>query len=497
VSKLRERIGRTLLMAYAATGIGQVATQAYFLLILKFLPIGAVGIYTWAIAVATIYSYVLDLGLGTFLVGELSESRFGLRQVMRLIVMTRAPLVALGVILLGVWGRLESPPRVEFWTLATVAAAYVIQLVDVGLVPWFQVHQRQSKANVFGSMLPIARLGALAVCLVLGLKIDLRLVLWVTITTQVANTLGIIGLAFHEQHRLRGRLPDHAPGGFGELWSKFWHRGPRLALMYVFVALQARLDWVLVSGLLSKEALANYSLANKIVEALMLFAAVWARTSFPWISRDDADEAEMKVRLATVRRVFVVCSAAVTAVVVFGAIPLARCFFGSKFSGAEASIRVMAPAGAVFMLNQYFFYVLLARRLEGRYTLVVLVTTVLQVATDVWLLPRIGIAGAAVGMLVLGVTMHAGQMILLCTNAAMTLAETLMQEVFILASVATMLVLARFAVPPVAGAALALGAVGVLGWWIVLSPQDKQRIWNWTAEAAARTAGRGNGGAAA
>jgi O-antigen/teichoic acid export membrane protein len=485
---LRERMGITLLVAYASTALSQLATQLYFFLILKYLPIEAVGVYCWAVAVATIYSYVLDLGLATFLVGELSNSKYGLKQLIQLILMTRAPLVVVGCALLEIWARATNASSTEYWTLALVTTAYVIQLVDVGLGPWFQVHQRQSKINAVGLALPIARLVALSLPLLLGYRLDLKLIVGIIIVTQVLNTIGIIGLAVYEQRSIKLTASDVPSETIGRLWRRFWERGPRLALMYVFVALQARLDWLLVSGMLSKAALANYSLANKIIEALMLFSAVWARTSFPWLSRVDADEAVLQTRLALLRRLFVVCSALLTAGTVFWVLPFAHLLFRNKFAGAEDAIKIMTPAGAIFMLNQYLFYLVLTRKVETQYTVVLIFTTASQAMTDVWLLPHLGIAGAAVGMLVLGFTLHIGQMVLLCRCNAISVRDVWRQESFLLGSLGIILCLWFIKTGPLIGSLLSLCAVGGLGGLLVLRRVDRTHLRAWISNALGRTA---------
>ncbi len=55
-----------------------MASQLFFFLVLRYLSLEGVGLYSWAIAIATIYAYIMDFGLGVFLVGELSKTGYAL-----------------------------------------------------------------------------------------------------------------------------------------------------------------------------------------------------------------------------------------------------------------------------------------------------------------------------------------------------------------------------------------------------------------------------------
>ena len=82
MSAPRERMASTLLLAYASSGVSQLANQGFFFILLRYAAIESVGIYSWAIAVATIYTYVMDLGLSPFLVRELSSCQYRLKTVL-------------------------------------------------------------------------------------------------------------------------------------------------------------------------------------------------------------------------------------------------------------------------------------------------------------------------------------------------------------------------------------------------------------------------------
>src|SRR5262245_43752498 len=96
-------MGTTVLVDYASAGLSQILNQRHVLHVFGYLSSETGGLYSGAIAIATIFAYVMDLGLTTFLMGELSEISYDLRALLRLILAVRAPAFVLGAVLLAVW----------------------------------------------------------------------------------------------------------------------------------------------------------------------------------------------------------------------------------------------------------------------------------------------------------------------------------------------------------------------------------------------------------
>ncbi len=474
MSAPREGYALTLMVAYASTMLGQIASQVFFFLILRYLAVEDVGAYSWSLAVATIYAYVMDLGLATFLVGELSRAKYPLKAVAKVVMYARAPLVLIALIGLQAWSYFAAPSSAHYWTLALITATFLIQLVDVGMIPWFQIQGRQNVVNLIGLIVPIGRLLGIGVPLACGVAISLSVVVAVTLATQVLGTAAILVAACTFD-----RDAGEEGGGARELLRRFWTRGPRLAVMYSLNILQARLDWLLVSALLSQVALAHYSLANKVVEAAMLLAGVWARTSFPWFSRADANEPDARERLGQLRRVFVVACGLLGVVLFFWSVPIVKYFFANKYADADDATRLMTAATAVFMLNQYLFYVVLASGLEKRYSFIILAATLVQAAVNVYLLPRFGIAGAAIAMLVMGAIMHVGQLFLLCRHGTLDRRETVRLEVFLVIALIGFGLTYAFRFGPVVGSLVMFVVVGLTSAFIVMNANDHRQIGTW------------------
>jgi O-antigen/teichoic acid export membrane protein len=474
--QLRERIGSTLFLAYFSTAISQVASQLYFFLVFGFLPIQEVGIYSWAIAIATIYSYVMDLGLATYLVGELSRIRYSRRQVILVIFILRAPLVLLGWLLLWLWSWAAAPSNLEYEVLSLVTLAYIMQLFEVGLISWFQVREHQNTVNILALVMPLGRLLGIALLHYFRHALTLLDIAWLSMFTQVASTLCFVLVAVLCKTDSYS-VPD-VPQGVSYLLRGFRQRSPKLTIMYSLIALQSRLDWLLVSSFISKGALAYYSLANKIIEFAILLAGIGARTTFPWQSRMDADEPHLKAQLGLIRKLVVLSSALLCAGLFFLAPQLVSIFFDNKYAGADGAIRLLTLGGAIFMLNQYLFYSVLAHKLEGEYTWLIVVATLAQVILDITLMPYIGIRGAAVGMLAMGLTLHLGQFGLFLHKHILERSEVMRIEAFLVASLALVSILWLESPLLVMNTILSWLIIGVLGLVLILNYRERVKVLN-------------------
>jgi len=410
MSKPRERMASTLLLAYASTGVSQVANQVFFFILLRYLPVESVGIYSWVVAVATIYTYVMDLGLASFLVGELSNRAYRLRTLLQAVLLLRAPVLLLGGLLLAVWAAVSEPSALELWALGMVTLTYVVQMVDGAVVPWFQAAHRQNAANLLSLFVPLARMACIVALLAAGRAMTLTQVAWISLLTQVAGTIILVYAARRNQAAMPAPLES---GTVRQLLSNFRQRGPGLAIMYCLNVLQARLDWILVSVLVSHVALASYSVANKVIEMAMLMASIWARTSFPWLSRSDAQSPAVQRQLGFLRRLFLISAGLCAIVLFFGSPLLIELLFGSKYAEARTPLALLTLATAIFMQNQYFLYDLLSSGLEKTYTMIIAAVSTGQMLLNFWLLPRIGVEGAALALVITGVAMHAVQVAIL------------------------------------------------------------------------------------
>ncbi len=477
----RERIGLTLFVAYLSVGLSQVATQIFFLLVFRLLPVEAVGIYTLAIAVATLYAYVMDLGLTTFLVGELSQHSYRLATVVWAVVIVRLPVAVLGGLGIQVWAWLVRPAFADYQIMVLVALSYFLQLLELSAISWLQVQQQQIAVNLLSVVMPTGRLLGMLFLYWTGYEATLLYVGWLVFLTQSLSALCFLVVVLMSNSPAIVKIGAPLQDELRQLLQGFWLRGRKLTVMYAFVALQARADWLLVSGLLSKVALANYSLGNKVLELAMLLAGVGARTTFPWLSRTDAGDSFLRSRLALIRRGFILLSVLVCIGLFYWSPVLITLLLGNKYEEADLVVKVLTLGGAIFMLNQYLFYTVLAEKLEREYGWIVVAATFVQFTADIFLIPRLGLLGAALGLLGMGITLHVGQLGLLMRQAILDFAEVIRLEIFMLASIVFTALLWLINLNLVAATLAACGVSLLLSRWLILGSD-----WAYIAHSAPR-----------
>lgn len=480
----RERIGLTLFVAYLSVGLSQVSSQIFFLLVFRLLPVEAVGIYTLAIAVATIYVYVMDLGLATFLVGELSQHPYRLATVLWAILIVRLPVAVLGGLGIQVWAWLVRPAFVDYQIMVLVALTYFLQLLEVSAISWLQVQQQQIAVNLLSVVMPAGRLLGMLFLYWTGYEATLSYVGWLVFLTQSLSALCFLVVVLMSNSPAIIKIGVTLQEELHQLLQGFWSRGRKLTAMYALVAIQARADWLLVSGLLSKVALANYSLGNKVLELAMLLAGVGARTTFPWLSRTDAGDSFLGSRLALIRRGFVLLSVLICIGLFYWSPVLITLLLGNKYEEADLVVKMLTLGGAIFMLNQYLFYTVLAEKLEREYSGIVIAATLVQFIVDIILIPRLGLMGAVLGLLGMGVTLHVGQLGLLMRRTLLNVDEVIRLEIFMFVSIVFTAFLWLMNLNLVLATLTACGASLLLSRWLILDRDwayitySVPRLWN-------------------
>ena len=464
-------MSHVVLGAYGAGALGQVLSQLYFFFILKLLSAEQVGVYSWALAITSLYVYITDFGLTPFLVSEIPRQRYGLREVLGVILTVRLFPGIVALVLILLWKTFDQPTGVELAVLGLMASAQFGQLLEWGIVSWLQVGRRQNLVNLLSVVTPAGRV--IGVLLVLWLRIDAALINFVVILVITQ----FVSLSIHAVMALRDslcnatfRLP-HA-GLLVQFRGRVW----RLTGLYALMAGQARLDWLLVSALLTKVALANYAVANKLVDFVTLGAGILAKTAYPWIAQAECQDNAVRPVLLLLERIFVLSIGVVSMLLVLWAPPLIQMLFGAKYDAAIPAVKVMASLTSVFMLNNYFLYVLLGKNAETSYVTILAVATVAQIGVDLVLLPRLGIVGAAIGMTVMGLIVHAGQLALLIKFGWLRTREVIRMEAFVAVVILLTIVASLGRLQPLWGSVATVCIVIAAGMFLLLTQSDRQQI---------------------
>jgi O-antigen/teichoic acid export membrane protein len=395
----RERIKRTVALAYAATAVTQLAEIGYNFLLYKSFAVSELGLFAWAAALIVFLNMAVDLGLEPILTRHFAARRLTLRDAIVASIAPRVPiiLVAYAAVMLASYLNMLDQQRALFLLLLGGQAFF--NVLDGIFKAWLRANGKQTSANALAALFALLKFSAVAILVIGGRE---------SITALLGILLVLRGAVSMVTYFVVRRIPlSETPAGSGSMSSLIKHllgAGLTVGGISVLTGAQNRLDWLLVSYFVSVDALAGYSLANKLYEISQVIVGTSLITIYPWLCRNDMDRSAID---ALVRMIIVGGSA----LGFFGAVlgpPIVELLFGQKFLGIEGAVVVLMLAVAFMATNGVLYQVALSSSKERQILFATLVATALQFGANLILIPRWGISGAAFGMFILALATSIG-----------------------------------------------------------------------------------------
>jgi enterobacterial common antigen flippase len=178
-----------------------------------------------------------------------------------------------------------------------------------------------------------------------------------------------------------------------ELLGKAARYGGRayLAMLFSFVVLH--FDLLMVARMLGPAAAGHYSVAARMADMLYLLPAIVGTLVF--VTVPGLPQGSRAFAVTTARRVAIaLLPAAVLAALL--ASPVVRFLFGTEFLPAVAPFQILLPGIVALGINTVFMQYFAGRGMPLFAVLAPAAAAVLNVGLNLLLLPRLGIAGAAV-----------------------------------------------------------------------------------------------------
>lgn len=380
------RTGRTLRSVYIASALALAGNQMFTLLLFYLLVPYQVGLVNWGTAAAALSFYILEGGVETAVVIAAKQRAVSLRAMLWVVGGFRLAAALIAIVLWGVALLIGWLKPLEASVLLLVGIGSLVRFLQTPFSAALQVRDRQATVATV-SMVPVAvRLGLLGLLWAIG-RLGITSVLVASLIGDVAGLVAIV-LAVRGLSDVRGGAMS-----IRELTRNIARAAPLLTASQAIIMAQSRMDWVLVAALASYAALANYAIANKALELLVLAGGLFGRTALPWFVAGW----ERRNLLVTLRWLMVLATIASAGLALFGW-PLVHLVFKEKYAGSEPIIPILAILGPPLVLFQVVEFAVLARR----HTLDVVVAggTALfaQLVVDVLTIPSLGIMGAALGM---------------------------------------------------------------------------------------------------
>lgn len=379
---IRRTIATVYVASFATTGLNQLFTVVLFFL----LPAAGVGLVNWGMAAGAIVFYVLDLGVATALVVTAKQELTRLSTMVGVVSLFRlaTSVVVGGAWLVGTAYHLLGPA--ESAVLALVLLGFTVRQFQTPFICWLQVLDHQGAVAVLGLVPMAGRLLLLGVLWGVGF-ITIQSVLLASLAGDVMGLLAMAALA------VRYEGPSGPAIQPWRLAVRLLRASPMLTLSQAILTMQSRFDWLLVAAFASFSALANYAIANKATELLVLAGAILGRNALPWLVEGWSHPGVAR----TVRWLGLAVNFAGLGLAFLGS-PVLFLVFKEKYAGAAPVIPVLAALTPALTLYQVLQFALLAKQRTREVVLASGLALGAQIGIDVIAIPILGIMGAAIGM---------------------------------------------------------------------------------------------------
>lgn len=388
-------VGGAVSRSAAVLGVHTLATRLVIhvsafvasVLIAHALGPGGTGRYTVAMTVGTVASLLSSLGFEQAQAKAWSsgtttrESLFGTA----LAVAATTGLAATGVLLaFWSWEREDILAGVGLPAVVLVAALIPVRVLVAMLRGLLIVGGHTERSNVGLVLGDIARTVVIA-ALALAAAISVETVLaafWLTMLVPLVMYVRTVGRPLRPSATaLRAHL----------------RAGTALSPYFVFLFLNLRLDVLLLAKLADSRAVGLYAVAVTFAELVWLVTdavTTGARERLWGTSADDA-----RTITAAAARVSLLLALVVLPFLALGAPVALRLFFGDEFAGATMALWGLLPAAAAMAWWRALSGALVRFGQPSAVNGVALAALAVNVGLNLWLIPELGIGGAAVASL--------------------------------------------------------------------------------------------------
>jgi O-antigen/teichoic acid export membrane protein len=446
------------------TLLGAISTIA----ITRLLGPSRYGAYASAVATSALLGATADFGFSYMLSRDAGRFRGAYRSMLRAayqVATTWSLILAIVMALLGLSAGLDTDRGIILMILAP-------SMVANGLNPartFYIVLGRTSRLVLIDSGTTSIQVAASIAVAAAGLG-----PIAVGITVSVANIVNSVIVAA----ALRGMIEtDRGPGALRVRFRRrtLMRRSAPLGAVAILSRMYVTIDLVLLGWLVSGPRLGDYAAAAKVLAVLASIAGTVMSGALPTLSNHVSDRRELTAIASRIWHWLAVAVLPVFVAIAVFATPIVDVAIGTQYDRAAVLIQILAAAGALGVLSNLLGSMMVAlhenRALIGQNAFALLV----NIAGNVLLVPRYGVAWAAWMTVLTEAIVCAGSVwtVRRAVNLAVLLSVGLRPVVAIVLGGLTGLVLLRSpAIAAVASIAAFTAAVTVLRAW----PEDFTRL---------------------
>lgn len=182
-----------------------------------------------------------------------------------------------------------------------------------------------------------------------------------------------------------------------QYWRSFLRESLPMGVAGIVTFLYFKFDTIILSFLQNTEAVGIYNGAYKVIENLVFFPAMVVGLMFPLFSRYIFDEKEMFRQYANKTfKVFIVFICPLVAGTLFFAGDIMGILGGNNFADSAGALRILIFALVFMFFGQLFNAILVAGNLQKKLVIMLSVCAMINVATNIVLIPIFSYVAAAV-----------------------------------------------------------------------------------------------------
>lgn len=391
-----------LFLAYFTTLLCQICELIYSYIFYQQFTLTQIGIFSWASAIFSFFNLTSDMGIESILLRKFKNKEISINIAIASTTIIRGSISILALALLITLNYISIISDYQGIILVLMGFQVVFNTTDAVCRAWLRANGEQNTANMLNLFLSILKVISIVIVVSLNEYSIVALLLFILAARAVASlAIFIVTRLISNRNEVELKSTESALSLVRSLLTA----GLALGGIGALTAVQNRLDWLMVSHFVSAEGLSSYSLANKFYEVSQLIVGVSIATLFPWLCRPSPDS----VADAIVVRVVLAGGVGMGMVGYFCAPLLVDLLFGNKFGNVEQTLQIMMVAVGFMAASGAFYNFAFSRGLERFLLVNAIVATCVQVAANAFLIPALGLAGAALGMVVLVTSTFFGQ----------------------------------------------------------------------------------------
>jgi O-antigen/teichoic acid export membrane protein len=368
-----------------------VCSLAATFVVARYLGPGAYGELSLAIATLALLSAIGTLGLEHIASRELSAGEDAPALTLRALWRMRLAGATFGCagMLLAAWiaPRFASPIGPLLFVLA------LVPLVQVGdLAEWRLVAASRSR-SVATATLVVAPLAALLRLAMAWQGAGLAAFAWAVVAEWCLRSL-LLWLATRPLRAAETGEPED----FARKAMALLKESAPLLLAGIAVFIYMRIDQFMIAGYLGPTQVGLYSAVVVVSEAPLVLPAILLRAALPMLSREASAPAQDAAFEGLMRACFWF-HALLALVLAAAAVPLVRLLYGEAYLPAVEAFRIVVLGAPFVALGVVSSGWLVIRRCTGHALRRTLLGMAVNIVLNVVLIPRMGIAGAALATL--------------------------------------------------------------------------------------------------